>query len=166
MDYLHTDKKQLQHMYGDEPATRAANPEPATVIAPPVTVPVETVTATAADAPIETDFPPSMEKPVNKKSRRKALNLELYSRAKLEEKFIAPDITKALTVTPVKKADAPTVKAPERSFVSTSKKPVEDTDIVFKRVNLSSFSRAPLRRRAVVADTTAVPATAASSSKN
>jgi len=143
VDYLKTDKKQLQRMYGDEIVPATPEKAPAVAVAQPETM-------SAMNSLLLKSPPPKL---VHKK-----LNLKLYSRAALEEKYIAPDTT-ALTVMPVmKKQDAPTVEA---RYVKQPKKTVEEP--IFKKVSFSSFSRGSLRKRPVVVDTavaatTAVPA--------
>jgi len=144
VDYLKTDKKQLQRMYGDEPAAAVAPPAPP---APPAPAAPEKTPAVALKS-----TPPKLV--------RKKVNLKLYSRAALEEKYIARDTT-ALTVLPViKKQDAPIVQL---RYVRQPKNTITGPNSTFKKLDFSSFSRKSLRRRPVVADTavaatTAVPA--------
>jgi len=86
VDYLKTDKKQLQQMYGDEPVPATAAKTPAT----PVVLPVKTDTAKTSESSLT-------------KRRHKKLNLKSYSRS--EEVYIPADSTAqaAPVVTPAKK---------------------------------------------------------------
>ena len=151
VDYLKTDKKQLQQMYGDEPETgtlRAIPVAPPAPPPPPATAIVEKM--------------PASEKVFTKRSKK--LNLKLYSRAALEEKYIKPDSAEpaampvkktaaaspALVVPVISVVAAPVVEPAKKIFVRRQKKD-RDEDQVFEKIDASSFSRAPLRKRKPVA---------------
>ena len=78
-DYLHTDKKQLKHMYSDEPEVTA--PVAKKAMAPAMAVEAADTDTSLRAQPdtLLTTSPP------------KSLNLELYSRSSLSEKYIEPD---------------------------------------------------------------------------
>lgn len=154
VDYLKTDKQQLQRMYGDEPAAGAA---PAVKAA---AAPVE-----AADPVAEARLPlkASADNTTGKgiKRRPKRIKADLYSRAALEERFIPLDSAKetpaaAAKAYPVPPPPPPPVVQPpapaKTSRLSPSRKADEP---VFKKVDASLFSRSSLKRRKppVVVDT-------------
>jgi hypothetical protein len=78
-DYLRTDKKQLKHMYSDEP--EAAAPAARKAVAPAMAVQNANID-TALRAQLDT---------LSKTLPPKTLSLELYSRSSLTEKYIEPD---------------------------------------------------------------------------
>ena len=78
-DYLRTDKKQLKHMYSDEP--EAAAPAARKAVAPAMAV---------QDANIDTSLRAQLDT-LSKTLPPKTLSLELYSRSSLTEKYIEPD---------------------------------------------------------------------------
>jgi len=160
VDYLQTDKKQLERMYNDEPAAAVpaadktqvmptdgpANPEPA--VAPEKAAVATVANSRPAEASVNA-------MPASATRRRKKLNLKLYSRAALEEKYIAPtesiEPEKAVNASlpEVKKTDAPRVEA-----VKTSAGSSPSIVSVRKKLDYRLFSRAPLKKVAVTRDTT------------
>ena len=162
-DYFQTDKKQLERMYNDEPAavvpaadkTQAmptdgpANPEPA--VAP----------AAATVANNVPDDAPANAMPAPATSRRKKLNLKLYSRAALEEKYIAP--VESVESEKAVNASLPEIKKPTAPRVETVKTNIGGSPSISsirKKLDYRLFSRAPLKKVAVVRDTTDSSATA------
>jgi len=151
VDYLKTDKKQLQRMYGDEPA--------AAVIPASVALPVAPATVTAKEVPAVPPSKTSTLNPfaeLNAKLERKKFNLNLYSRSALRVNYIEPDSAETirfsvakpavLSVPVVNRPAAPAVGALKRSFA----KPLIGLDTE-KVISLSFFSRGPLRRKKAVA---------------
>lgn len=186
VDYLKTDKKRLQRMYGDEPAASAPPAAVVTTVAnpePPATAPAAFAEKAAARAPEKTNAVNVLNTAALKRPKR--LNMKLYSRAALNEKYLvvldsvakaAPPAGKTTAAPAVAAAPAPLVvpvlvvrPAPvvgvaKKTFARPAKKAEEET--FFKKLDPSLFSRAPLRKRKIFGMDSATGATTVMQAKN
>ena len=84
-DYLRTDKIQLKHMYSDEPEATA--PAAKKAVAPAIAAQDADID-TATQSHLDTTFMSYID---TAGGQGRKLNLDLYSRSSLTEKYIEPD---------------------------------------------------------------------------
>lgn len=167
VDYLKTDKKQLERMYTDEPETAIASPVKPALPGKTVGTPAENVSAALTGQPVEADSREGMKK-TSRNEMPKKLDIDLYSRAIPAEKLITLDSAiraatpvhtsaappSTMVVPVIHPVAAPVVEPAKKPFVRSIRKPVYEFE--FTKVDASAFSRAPLRKKKFVAVDTVV----------